>query len=148
MPFRPSSNAGSKCTGAVAPVDPTGPLTVTYAEGEGTTATALITQASGTRAINTDVFVDNSSCYPATVVVSYLDGADCDACTPDTVTIVDRTFSLPGNTIWEMPANAGLYVSAIQVQLDANVPVGGQPATITAGGIGTAECPTCIKLVP
>jgi hypothetical protein len=147
MAYYQLASQGTNCGGAVAPVKGSGPGSVTFTPGTGTAPTLLLEQTAGSPALNHDVIVENPSCYPATVTVTYLDGADCEPCTPDSVTLVTRTHDLPGFTGLKLDA-PGVWISKVEVALDNAVPAAGADATITASGWSVAECPACRKLVP
>ena len=47
--------------------------------------------------------VINSGCYDLKLVVSYLDGADCDECTVDVLSKVDVELIVPKNSVFPIP---------------------------------------------
>jgi hypothetical protein len=46
----------------------------------------------------------NKGCYDIKATVSYLDGADCDSCTVDTLVKVDVDLVIPANSVFPLPA--------------------------------------------
>ena len=46
----------------------------------------------------------NKGCYDVKATISYLDGADCDSCTVDTLTKVDVDVVIPANSVFPLPA--------------------------------------------
>ena len=60
----------------------------------------------------------NNGCYDLKITASYLEGDDCDNCTPDTLTTTPIEFYVPKNSVFPMPD--GFY-QQVQVQtVDSN----------------------------
>jgi hypothetical protein len=57
----------------------------------------------------------NKGCYDVKATISYLDGADCDSCTVETLTKVDVDVVIPANSVFPLPAgfHQGVKVSTV-----------------------------------
>lgn len=106
-----SSASCSTSARAVAPVVHQDSLTI--AVGAGASYQDLLAAlATGACAADAGQIV-NTGCYDLQVLATYLDGADCDGCTVDTIATVDVTVIVPANSAFPMPPG---YVSRIQVR--------------------------------
>lgn len=96
---------------AVAPVVHQNSLTI--AVGAGSAYQDLLAAlASGACSADAGQIV-NTGCYDLQVKATYLDGADCDGCTVDTIATVDVTVIVPANSAFPMPPG---FVKQIQVR--------------------------------
>jgi hypothetical protein len=88
--------AGATCSTrplAVAPLVVAVSLAV--AAGTGATAADLYAPATGTPAAYNGTVMRDNSCEAVKLVVTYLTGEDCDACTVDTLSTVTQTYTIP-----------------------------------------------------
>lgn len=109
--FLGTSSVSCSTTRAVAPVVHQDSLTI--AVGAGASYQDLLAAlASGACAADAGQIV-NTGCYDLQVKATYLDGADCDNCTVDTLATVDVTVIIPANSAFPMPPG---YVKQIQVR--------------------------------
>lgn len=110
--FLGSSNAScSTAARAVAPVVHQESLTIAVAAGA-SFQDLLAQLASGACAADAGQIV-NTGCYDLEVKATYIDGADCDNCTVDTLATVDVTVIVPANSAFPMPPG---YVTRIQAR--------------------------------
>ena len=109
--FLGNSSASCGTTRAVAPVVHQESLTI--AVGAGAVYQDLLAElASGVCAADAGQIV-NMGCYDIQVRATYLDGADCDNCTVDTLATVEVEVIIPANSAFPMPPG---YVIQIEVQ--------------------------------
>lgn len=157
MGVKPLPGAMSaNCSGAVAPQEYNGSVTFTEGDTDQTVLQDLLVRPAGTRAMNSEVAVQNTSCHPVTLEVSYLDGVDCGAPCGNTedAAVVVSTVTLPGMHEWEAPDPS--VVTGIRVAMVADIPVdpaddaaeGPETVTVMACGASTADCKSCLKYVP
>lgn len=89
--------------------------TLTIAAGAGITAADVFLGVSGDPAPYGGFVTKTLSCDAVKLVVSYLDGDDCDNCTVDTLTTVDVEVTIPaGATGVQLPAG---YITQITAQV-------------------------------
>ena len=89
--------------------------TLTIAAAAGIVAADVFLGAAGDSAPYGGVVSKTLSCDAVKLVVSYLDGDDCDSCTVDTLTTVDVEITIPaGATGVALPAG---YISHITAQV-------------------------------
>lgn len=109
--FLGNSSVTCSTARAVAPVVHQASLTI--AVGAGAAYQDLLAAiASGACAADAGQIV-NTGCYDLQVKATYLDGADCDNCTVDTIATVDVTVIIPANSAFPMPPG---YVTQIQAR--------------------------------
>ena len=112
---------------AVAPVIPDETLTI--APGAGNTAADVFLGVADDPAPYGGFIGKTLTCDAVKLVVSYLDGDDCDSCTVDTLTTVDVEITIPANaTGVALPAG---YITQITAQV---VTSAGVAANSTLGG--------------
>lgn len=98
---------------AVAPIITESKLTI--AAGAGSTAANVYLGTSGASAPYAGFVTKTLSCDAVKLVVTYLDGDDCDSCTVDTLTTVDVTITIPaGATGVALPEG---YITKITAQV-------------------------------
>ena len=103
--------------------------TLTIAAAGGATAANLYLGTAGDPAPYGGFVSKTISCEAVKIVVSYLTGDDCDACTVDTLTTVDVTITIPaGASGVALPAG---YISKITAQV---VDAAGAGLASAAGG--------------
>lgn len=103
--------------------------TLTIAAGAGITAADVFLGTAGDSAPYGGFVSKTLSCDAVKLVVSYLDGDDCDSCTVDTLTTVDVEITIPANaTGVALPAG---YISQITAQV---VDSAGAAKNSTLGG--------------
>lgn len=100
---------------AVAPVVHQASLTI--ATGSGATAQNLLAAITTGDCAAYGGQVVNKGCYDVKATISYLDGADCDSCTVDTLAKVDVDVIIPANSVFPLPA--GYHQQIKVVTLDA-----------------------------
>lgn len=89
--------------------------TLTIAAGAGITAADVFAGVSGDPAPYGGFVTKTLTCDAVKLVVSYLDGDDCDACTVGTLTTVDVTVTIPaGATGVALPAG---YITKVTAQV-------------------------------
>ena len=89
--------------------------TLTIAAGAGATAANVYLGVTGASAPYGGFVSKTVSCEAVKLVVSYLTGDDCDACTVDTLTAVDVNITIPaGASGVALPAG---YISKITAQV-------------------------------
>lgn len=108
--YFPASGSAGTSTRAVAPVVNQEKLTIAVGAGSAYQDLALI--ASGQCAADAGQ-VSNSGCYEVELLITYLTGADCDACTVDSVSTKDVTVTVPANSAFPLPPG---LVSRVQVR--------------------------------
>ena len=91
--FGSSSGSCSTTPKAVAPIITNETLTI--AAGAGITAANVFLGVTGDPAPYGGTVVKGLACDAVKLVVTYLTGDDCDACTVDTLTTVDETITIP-----------------------------------------------------
>lgn len=96
---------------AVAPVVHQNSLTIAVGAGNAY-QDLLAALASGACGADAGQIV-NTGCYDLQVKATYLDGADCDGCTVDTIATADVTVIVPANSAFPMPPG---FVKQIQVR--------------------------------
>lgn len=111
--FGAASGSCSTTPKAVAPIITESSLTI--AAGAGSTAADVYLGVTGDSAPYAGFVTKNLSCDAVKLVVSYLDGDDCDSCTVDTLTTVDVTITIPaGATGVALPEG---YITHITAQV-------------------------------
>lgn len=130
MQFIFGGAAAASCSAAPKAVAPViSDVTLAIAAGAGSVAAPLFTGVSGDPAPYGGFVTKTMGCDSVTLVVSYLDGDDCDSCTVDTLTTVDVTLTIPANASGvQLPAG---YITAITAQV---VDSAGTPVNSTIGG--------------
>lgn len=130
MQFIFGGSAASSCSTspkAVAPVITDASLTI--AAGAGNAAADVFAGTSGDPAPYGGYVTKTLSCDAVKLVVTYLDGDDCDSCTVDTLTTVDETITIPaGATGVALPPG---YITKITAQV---VDSAGAAQNSTLGG--------------
>lgn len=122
-----ASASCSSAPKAVAPIITD--VSLAIAAGAGSTAADVYLGVSGASAPYAGYVTKTLSCDAVKLVVTYLDGDDCDSCTADTLTTVDVTITIPaGATGVALPEG---YITHITAQV---VDSAGVAANSTAGG--------------
>lgn len=88
--------AGATCSTrplAVAPLIVA--VSLAIAAGAGATTADLYAPATGASAAYNGTVMRDNSCEAVKLVVTYLTGEDCDACTVDTLTTVTQEYTIP-----------------------------------------------------
>lgn len=98
--FLTNSDASSSQK-AVAPVVHQKSLTI--AVNGGNTAQDLLPAIAAGSCAAYGGQVVNKGCYDVKATISYLDGADCDSCTVDTLSKVDVDVIIPANSVFSLP---------------------------------------------
>lgn len=75
---------------------------VTHTEGEGVAPVVAADIAPGGLAYYGGK-IANNGCVPVDVVISYIDGADCDPCTDDTLSLVSIPLTIPSGASYTIP---------------------------------------------
>lgn len=122
-----AANSCSSAPKAVAPLVTNETLTI--AAGAGITAADVYAGAAGDPAPYGGFVAKTLSCDAVKLVVSYLDGDDCDDCTVDTLTVVTETITVPANASGvQLPPG---YITKITAQV---VDSAGTAKNSTLGG--------------
>lgn len=106
---------------AVAPLVTDSALTI--APGNGITVESVFTGVSAAPAPYGGFVSKSLGCEAVKLVVTYLTGDDCDACTVDTLTTVDVTVTVPANAAGiQLPVG---YITVITAQVvdDTGTPI-------------------------
>lgn len=111
-----SSSNGSQNLKATAPIVNQESLTI--AVGSGATAQDLLPAIAAGSCAAYGGQVVNKGCYDVKLVISYLDGADCDSCTVDTLVKKDVSLIVPSNTVFPIPD--GYYQQVTAQVVDSN----------------------------
>lgn len=91
---------------------------LTIATGTGLTAQDLLPALGAGSCAAYGGQIVNNGCYDLKVLISYLEGGDCDSCTVDTLTVTSVELFIPKNSVFPLPD--GFY-QQIQVQtVDSN----------------------------
>jgi hypothetical protein len=98
--FLSNSDAASSLK-AVAPVVHQAALTI--AVGAGATAKDLLPAIAVGECAAYGGQIVNKGCYDIKATVEYLDGADCDSCTVDTLESVLVDVTIPANSVFPLP---------------------------------------------
>jgi hypothetical protein len=126
-----ASSKAAGCAGnpTAAPVR-TAPDAVTIAAGAGDTPEFIYEAAAAEKMPYGGKVLKTNECDRLKIVVSYLDGGDCNACTPDTVVLKEETyFAEPGGAGYDIGAIG--YVAKVEVTV---VDSAGAPTTSVLGG--------------
>ena len=133
-----STSASCNTNRAVAPVVHQANKTIAVAAGS-SYSDLLAAVASGSCAADAGQIV-NTGCYDLNVKASYLTGQDCDACTVDTLTVVDVTVRVPKNSAFPLPPG---FIKQIQVQtVDSTGTAVSNTTTVSVSYYG-AYAPSC-----
>lgn len=109
--FLSTSSNSCNTSRAVAPVVHQARKTIAIGAGAAY-SDLLAALASGVCAADAGQIV-NTGCYDLMVKASYLDGADCDACTVDTLAVVEVELFVPKNSAFPLPPG---FIKQIQVK--------------------------------
>ena len=113
------TEGGSSTQKAVAPIVHQAALVVAVASGAAK-QDLLPAIATGECAAFSGQIV-NKGCYDILATVTYLDGADCDSCTVDTLDTVDVELTIPANSVFPLPQGFHQQI-AVQTLDSAGVP--------------------------
>jgi hypothetical protein len=100
---------------AVAPVVHQASLTMAVASGDVEQDLLEAVEAGSCAAYAGQIV--NKGCYDIKATISYLNGADCDSCTVDTLSLVDVDLIIPANSVFPLPA--GFHQQIKVVSLDS-----------------------------
>jgi hypothetical protein len=96
-------STASNCSSIKATAPIVGQAKATIAVGAGSTATDLFTAlASGTTPYVAGQ-LSNPGCADVQLTIEYLNGADCDSCTADTITKVPVKVVVPAKSVFPLP---------------------------------------------
>lgn len=109
---------------ATAPV--VGQAKTTVAVGAGATIADLLPALTTGSVPYAAGQVENKGCADVQLTISYLDGADCNTCTVDSLAVVDVTVLVPANALYPLPTG---LVTRIQYQT----------GTVDGSGVFTAS---------
>lgn len=130
MQFIFGNSAASSCSTtpkAIAPL--VTDVTLAIAAAAGSVAAAVFTGVAGDPAPYGGFVNKTLGCDAVKLVVTYLDGDDCDSCTTDTLTTVTVDLTIPANASGvQLPAG---YITSITAQV---VDAAGVAADSAAGG--------------
>ncbi len=140
-----SSTAKAACDKAVLPIIFQGAITLTDADG--TTPKNITTVTAGNPAYYGGL-VRNVGCQPVEITLKYLGGADCDACTTDTLTTTDITVSVGPDEGLSLPDGWWQQADVVTVDTagDPAALAAGQTQTVKLDSFYTPACPDCGKL--
>lgn len=141
--LRRLNTAKSGCKGAVAPIFLQEAPVLFNTALDGTVATVIGPVLSGDPAYCGGV-ITNAGCEDLVATVTFLNGADCDSCSIDTIVPVDIVITVPGNTEYELPTGFWSQISYVL----AAAATDNKPQTVTFETSYTPDCPECIVLVP
>lgn len=96
-----NSDASSSSLKATAPV--VNQKSLTIAIGTGATAQDLLPAIVAGDCAAYGGQVVNKGCYDLKLVITYLDGADCDSCTVDALVTKDVELVVPSNSVFPIP---------------------------------------------
>jgi hypothetical protein len=83
--------------------------------GAGATATDLLAQIPAGECAAYGGQVVNKGCYDLLATIQYLDGADCDSCTVDTLALVPVEVIIPANSVFPLPLGFYQQISVVTV---------------------------------
>lgn len=115
---------------------------VTHIETEGTAPVIAADLAVGDSAYYGGK-IANNGCVPITITVSYLDGADCDTCSPDTLALVDIDLIIPANASYTIPDGYWQDLTYV-VDGGAGVPIGVTQNVHIFSACPGDPCPECV----
>ena len=122
-----AAQPGTSAPKAVAPLVTN--VTLAIAAGAGTAAADVFAGTVGDSAPYGGFVSKTLSCDAVKLVVSYLDGDDCDSCTVDTLTVVTQTITIPANAAGvQLPPG---YITKVTAQV---VDSAGTAKNSTLGG--------------
>ncbi len=111
--FLSTGNGGNGGVRAVAPIVHQAFLEIEVGAGAAL-QDLLAAIASGEPAAHAGQVV-NTGCYDIKVVAHYVDGADCDSCTVDTLTLVPVELIVPKNSAFPLPEGLVAHIEVATV---------------------------------
>lgn len=115
---------------------------VTHAETEGATPVVAADLTVGDPALYGGK-IANNGCVPIEITVSYIDGADCDSCSPDTLALVDVVLVIPAGASYSLPDGFWQDLTYI-VDGGAGVPIGVTQNVHIYSACAGNPCPECV----
>lgn len=89
----------------------------------------------------------NNGCYDLKLIAYYLEGDDCDACTPDTLTVASVEFFVPKNSVFPMPDGFYQMVQVQTVDSDRNAFSNTSEVKVSMHTSHVPNCSGCVQAV-
>ena len=89
----------------------------------------------------------NNGCYDLKITATYLEGDDCDSCTPDTLTTTPIEFYVPKNSVFPMPDGFYQKVQVQTVDSDRNAVSNTVDVKVSMHTSHVPNCSGCVQAV-